>query len=62
ANRINYTIYDQSAVKLRFSLSTMARSQAFDWAYDAFTMQQRQKLINDFQYAASIFTSYSGKV
>ncbi|CAF4625401.1 unnamed protein product, partial [Rotaria magnacalcarata] len=37
----------------------MVRAQAFDWAYDAFTMQQRQKLINDFQYAASIFTSYS---
>ncbi|CAF4266337.1 unnamed protein product, partial [Rotaria magnacalcarata] len=62
ANRINYTIYDQSAVKLRFSLSTMARSQAFDWAYDAFTMQQGQKLINDFQYAASIFTLHLTQV
>ncbi|CAF3137917.1 unnamed protein product [Rotaria socialis] len=59
ANRINYTIYDESAVKLRFSLSTMARVQAFDWAYYAFTIQQRQELIKDFQYAASIFTSYS---
>ncbi|CAF3681060.1 unnamed protein product [Rotaria sordida] len=58
-NRMNYTIYDKSAIKLRFSLSTMARAQAFDWAYDAFTMQQRQELMNDFQYAASIFTSYS---
>jgi hypothetical protein len=40
----------------------MARAQAFDWAYDAFTIQQRQELIKDFQYAASIFTSYSGIV
>jgi hypothetical protein len=61
-NRIDYTIYDNSAIKLRFALSTMARAQAFDWAYDAFTIQQRQELIKDFQYAASIFTSYSGIV
>ncbi|CAF1012313.1 unnamed protein product [Rotaria sp. Silwood1] len=59
ANRINYTIYDNSAIKLRFSLSTMARAQAFDWAYETFTVEQRRDLINDFQYAASIFTSYS---
>ncbi|CAF4592283.1 unnamed protein product [Rotaria sp. Silwood2] len=62
ANRINYTIYDKSAIKLRFSLSTMARSQAFDWAYDAFTIEQRRELMNDFQYTASIFTSYSGRI
>jgi hypothetical protein len=62
ANRVNYTIYDNSAIKLRFSLSTMARAQAFDWAYDAFTEQQRWEQMNDFQYAASIFTSYSGTV
>jgi hypothetical protein len=62
ANRMNYTIYDNTAIKLRFALSTMARAQAFDWAYDAFTVQQRRELINDFQYAASIFTCYSGIV
>ncbi|CAF3249283.1 unnamed protein product [Rotaria sp. Silwood2] len=61
-NRINYTIYDNSAIKLRFSLSTMAQAQAFDWAYDAFTVGQRRELINDFQYAASIFISYSGRI
>ncbi|CAF4617783.1 unnamed protein product [Rotaria sp. Silwood2] len=61
-NRINYTIYDNSAIKLRFSLSTMVRAQAFDWAYDAFTVEQRRELINDFQYAASIFISYSGRI
>jgi hypothetical protein len=61
-NRMNYTIYDNTAIKLRFALSTMARAQAFDWAYDAFTVQQRRELISDFQYAASIFTCYSGTV
>jgi hypothetical protein len=59
-NRMNYTVYDNSNIKLRFALSTMARAQAFDWAYDGFTVQQRQELIKDFQYAASIFTSYTG--
>ena len=59
-NRMNYTIYNNSAIKLRFSLSTMARAQALDWAYDAHTIEQRRQLINDFQYAASIFTCYSG--
>ena len=62
ANRINYTIYDRSAVKLLFALSTMARAQTFDWAYEAFTVQQRQALMQDFQYAISIFSSYSGAV
>jgi hypothetical protein len=62
ANRMNYTVYDNSAIKLRFSLSTMARAQAFDWGYDGFTLEQRQELMHDFQYAASIFTSYSGAV
>jgi len=61
-NRMNYTIYDNTAIKLRFALSTMARAQAFDWAYDAFTVQQRRELMSDFQYAASIFTCYSGTV
>jgi len=59
-NRMNYTIYDNSAIKLRFSLSTMARAQAFDWAYDAYTVEQRRQLMNDFQYAASIYSCYSG--
>jgi hypothetical protein len=45
---------------LIFAFSTMARAQAFDWAYEAFTVQQRQALMQDFQYAASIFSSYSG--
>ncbi|UJR32440.1 hypothetical protein I4U23_019902 [Adineta vaga] len=58
-NRINYTIYDNSAIKLRFAFSTMARVQAFDWAYDGLTIEQRRRLISDFRYAASIFTSYS---
>lgn len=59
-NRMNYTIDDNSAIKLRFSLSTMTRAQAFDWGYDAFSIRQRQALMKDFQYAASIFSSYSG--
>ncbi|CAF1367846.1 unnamed protein product [Adineta steineri] len=58
-NKINYTIYDNSAIKLRFSFSTMARVQAFDWAYRGFHSEQRKLLIQDFQYAASIFSSYS---
>ena len=62
ANRVNYTIYDNSAIKLRFSLSTMARAQTFDWAYDGFTVEQQREQISDFQYAASIFASYSGRI
>ena len=60
-NRQNYTIYDNSSIKLRFAHSTMARAQAFDWAYAGFTIEQRRELIRDFLYAASIFTSYTGK-
>ena len=61
-NRMNYTIYDRSAIKLRFALSTMARAQTFDWVYNTLTIEQRQEMLKDFQYAASIFSSYSGTV
>ncbi|CAF0779187.1 unnamed protein product [Adineta ricciae] len=58
-NSMNYTIYDNSAIKLRFAFSTMARAQVFDWIYDGLNREQRQFFVRDFQYTASIFASYS---
>lgn len=37
AGRINYTVYDDSSIKLMFATASMGRARAFDWAYDGFT-------------------------